>query len=99
MEVTMTCENKDHERFRGVFQARNGCLACQCEELAEELAIANKKWIQYEQEYILPCFGWAQEEGIDLRQLVKDNPGKNCVRLLIEELRSKLEEERNNWRE
>jgi hypothetical protein len=36
----MSCENPDHEKFRGVMFAKNGCLACAVEglgELVEEL--------------------------------------------------------------
>jgi len=29
----MECPNPDHERFRGVFGCKNGCLACETEEL------------------------------------------------------------------
>ena len=85
----MRCEHPDHERFRSVFFAKNGCLACQCESLSESLKASEQKWTIYEQEYILPCFDWAAEVGIDLRQLVRDNPGKNCVRLLFEEMRKR----------
>ena len=42
-----------------------------------------QKWREYERDYILPCFQWANEYGIDLRKLVRDNPGKNCVELLV----------------
>ena len=28
----MLCENPDHERWRGIMFATNGCLACHCEE-------------------------------------------------------------------
>lgn len=52
----------------------------------EKISYHKKKRIQYQQEYVLPCFELAKAEGIDLNQLVKDNPGKNCVRLLIERL-------------
>ena len=30
----MLCENTDHERWRGIMFATNGCLACHCEEQA-----------------------------------------------------------------
>lgn len=56
----------------------------------KELQVESKghrdKWWRYEQEYILPCFDIAKARGINLEQLVKDNPGKNCVILLIEAL-------------
>jgi hypothetical protein len=37
----------------------------------------------YEREYVLPCFEWAKEVGYDLQQAVYDNPGHNCVELLV----------------
>ena len=43
------CQEPDHERFRGVFFARNGCLACELESMSEqnkelkELARAQEK--------------------------------------------------------
>jgi len=55
-------------------------------ELRDKLAQAVAKWTLYEQEYILPCFGWADEVGIDLEKLLKDNPGTNCVKCLVDEL-------------
>ncbi len=57
--------------------------------LEEQVIYHKHKWIQYEQEYILPCFKWAKEAGIDLKNLVSKNPGHNCVELLIKELISK----------
>jgi len=33
----MSCENPDHEKFRGVMFAKNGCLACAVEELNKTL--------------------------------------------------------------
>jgi hypothetical protein len=50
-----------------------------------------KKWWDYEQEYILPAFEWAEECGIDLRAAVSANPGKNCVRLLHEAVCERLD--------
>jgi hypothetical protein len=32
--VILHCDNRDHERFRGVFGTRNGCLACELETTA-----------------------------------------------------------------
>lgn len=29
----MGCDSKDHERFHGVFFCKNGCLACEIEEV------------------------------------------------------------------
>lgn len=56
------------------------------DELREKLIYANKQWQDYEQNYILPCFMMAERVGIDLRELVKEKAGKNCVVLLVEEL-------------
>lgn len=36
------------------------------DKLREELTAANKKWQDYERDYILPCFEWAKESGLDL---------------------------------
>jgi hypothetical protein len=49
-----------------------------------------KKWRDYENDYILPCFEWAKELGWDLEKMVTDNPGHNCVELLVEQLRLEL---------
>lgn len=38
----------------------------------------------------LPCFDLAAKSGIDLHKLVLENPGKNCVILLIERLQNEL---------
>ena len=48
------------------------------------------KWTDYEQGYILPCFDMAAADGIDLRALVRDNPGNNCVMLYIRALRERI---------
>lgn len=47
-----------------------------------------KKWEESEK-YITPCFRWAEEycTNFNLQQAVHDNPGKNCVQLLVERLR------------
>lgn len=52
--------------------------------LQESLALATRKWTEYEQKYILPCFVWAEQLGFDLRVLVSEHPGKNCVELFAE---------------
>ena len=62
------------------------------EQLANDKVAAIKKWCVYEQEYILPCFQWAEESDIDLPGLVRAKPGKNCVQLLVEELTVQLRE-------
>lgn len=46
----------------------------------------------YEQEYILPCFKWATEAGLDLRKAISKNAGHNCVEILIKWLMSKSKE-------
>jgi hypothetical protein len=48
------------------------------------------KWQEYENEYILPCFQWARELGIDLEWMVRDKPGHNCVELLVSTLRKRI---------
>lgn len=60
------------------------------ETLTSEILFHKNKWENYERDYILPCFDWAKEEGIDLQKLVHENPGKNCVQLLVEELRKEI---------
>jgi hypothetical protein len=69
------------------------CLALidEVERLRKSLAAATAKWMVYEQEYILPCFDMATRCGIDLRGLLRENPGKNCVILLVERLRAEVE--------
>lgn len=77
-------------------EGRGGCGACAwcCKQandradLAEtRLRTAELKWQIYERDYILPTFQWATEAGFDLRAAVRDNPGHNCVELLIQHLR------------
>ena len=55
-------------------------------EAITEIQHHELKWRLYENEYILPCFRWTKEQGIDLEKLVRDNPGHNCVELLVKEL-------------
>lgn len=50
------------------------------------LRFADEKWRLYEREYILPAFSFAEAIGFDLQKAVFDNPGKNCVALLVEHL-------------
>jgi len=66
------------------------CTLCLCDEVHEAMEAERSKWWAYEQEYILPCFKWAAEMGYDLEAAVRDKPGKNCVELLVEWLRSRL---------
>lgn len=51
--------------------------------LRAELRLATKKWQDYEREYILPAFQWAEAAGIDLKELVSIRAGHNCVELLV----------------
>lgn len=51
------------------------------------------KWMQYEREFILPCFDLADNVDIDLRKLVREHAGKNCVVTLVEELISRLKQQ------
>lgn len=61
-------------------------------QLQEALNSANNKWVQYEQEYILPCFDLAKESGIDLRDEVSKNAGTNCVVLLVKLLQAQVKQ-------
>lgn len=54
-----------------------------------EIERHRRKWEDYERNYVVPCFAWAAEAGIDLQGLVKTNPGHNCVELLVRELQSR----------
>jgi len=54
--------------------------------LLAERDSANQKWQLYEREYVLPCFEWATEADIDLREMVGTNAGRNCVELLVSTL-------------
>jgi hypothetical protein len=47
-----------------------------------------KKWQDYERNYILPCFKWAEESGLDLRDAVTKNAGMNCVEILVKWLQA-----------
>src|SRR6185503_2842392 len=64
--------------------------ASRSDRLQRELTHAVKKWQEYERNYILPCFKWATECGIDLQQLVAENAGRNCEDLLVSQLRAEL---------
>lgn len=65
-------------------------LKAKIAELEKALGIANFKWVEYEQEYILPCFKLAEESGIDLRKLmISEQAGTNCVITLIKELQKR----------
>ena len=56
---------------------------------AAEQNYDEQKWREYERDYILPCFHWAKEDGIDLESLVKANPSRNCVELYVNALRER----------
>ena len=49
-----------------------------------EIVRLNKKWSDYEFDYILPMFKVAKERGFDLQQAVMDNPGRNAGELFFE---------------
>jgi hypothetical protein len=40
-------------------------------------------------EYVRACFKWAEESGLDLRKAVTENPGRNCVDLLVQWLQGR----------
>lgn len=58
-------------------------LARQLEAASAHANHATKKWRDYEDNYILPAFRWAERENIDLPSLVSAHPGHNCVELLV----------------
>jgi hypothetical protein len=62
---------------------RRNVLDAAVAKLLSERDEAAAKWQKYEQGYILPCFKWAEESGLDLREAVSDNPGRNCVEILV----------------
>lgn len=55
--------------------------------LQEEIARLRAKITLYEQDYILVCFDMAEQDGLDLRLLVAEAPGKNCVQVYVNALR------------
>ena len=69
----------------------------QADKLRAEVSRLNEKWRHYEREYINPTFEWAKELGIDLEQMVLDNPGKNCVQLLVMYLKDEVQEHKDNY--
>lgn len=46
-----------------------------------------QQYLRIEQKYVSIVFPAATELGFDLRQLVHDNPGKNCVELFIDKFK------------
>ncbi len=59
-------------------------------KLREDCRYFRDKAFTYEREYILPAFDWAEEMGIDLRDLIGKSPGKNCVEVFFQVLRDRL---------
>jgi hypothetical protein len=56
---------------------------------AQRIAELDAKWRDYENNYILPVFKWAEEMKIDLPALVAAGGG-NCVELFVKELRKRI---------
>ncbi len=78
------CERQLQESFD-----RYGAALEDVNSLREDRDAASKKWQDYERDFILPCFRWARELGLDLEQMVLANPGRNCVELLVSALRER----------
>lgn len=57
----------------------------------KRIAELDAKWRDYETNYILPVFKWAEEMKIDLHALVAAGGG-NCVELFFRELRKRIED-------
>lgn len=79
------CERQLQESFD-----RYGAALEDVNTLREDRDAASKKWQDYERDFILPCFRWARELGLDLEQMVLDSPGHNCVELLVSTLRDRF---------
>ena len=62
---------------------RRNVLEAAVTKLLREKDEATAKWQEYERGYILPCFKWAEESRFDLHKAVTENPGRNCVELLV----------------
>jgi hypothetical protein len=60
------------------------------ERLNTQLQYAKDKWQRYEDEFILPTFKWARQVGFDLQRAVRESPGDNCVKLLVDHLRAQI---------
>jgi hypothetical protein len=75
------------EAYRRQAEAVNRASA-----LEVQLQAAIAKWQDYEKNYILPTFGWAEklDPKVELEQLVRDNPGKNCVELLFKHMLARI---------
>ena len=63
------------------------------DQLRRENVRLDDKWRDYEENYILPCFAWARDAGIDLPTLVSEAKG-NCVERLVQTLRAQRDEAR-----
>lgn len=59
------------------------------QKLRAESERNRKKWRDYEDDYVLPTFKWAEEMGFDLHELVREAKG-NCVVRFFEKLRADL---------
>jgi len=81
-------ENLTVEASAGPTVRRNVLEAAVAKLLAER-DVDVEKWQAYERDYVLPCFKWAEESGFDLRKAVAENPGRNCVDLLVRWLQSR----------
>jgi hypothetical protein len=80
-----------HEPWCSAVADRTKRCICGAEMNYEERARAADR---YERDYILPCFPWAKEAGIDLEALVGKNTGRTCVDLLVATLRRERDEAR-----
>jgi predicted methyltransferase MtxX (methanogen marker protein 4) len=69
-------------------EVRNILRECanELERLQRDLDASKKREREYEEKYILPCFKWAKEIDYDLQEAVYQNPGRNCVELLVARL-------------
>jgi hypothetical protein len=65
----------------------NGELQDRIAALEAKNELERKKWEKYEQQYILPLFDKAKADGWSLEDVVRENPGKNCVELFVERIR------------
>jgi hypothetical protein len=87
------CMGEELDAARECHRNRSEDLAHANAAHAKTLAALNSavaKWTTYEREYILPVFDWAAKHGIQLKELVAANPGKNCVQLFFEALEERL---------
>jgi len=64
--------------------------------LQTEIARLNEKIAKYEQQFILICFDMAKEDGLDLRILVAESSGENCVQVYVKALRAQRDQNKIN---